>query len=120
MFSSFSRLRIPKFVEKAEGTTSRHDGRRWCRRRNEFLQFMGAVIDEKSWRKLSGAVDAVRHTAGVELVAGGDKNMSRGYFVHPALIKAEDATSRYMTEEFFGPMVTAFVYPDSRFDELSR
>jgi 1-pyrroline-5-carboxylate dehydrogenase len=82
-----------------------------------FSNFMGAVIDEKSWRKLSGAVDAVRHTAGVELVAGGDANMSRGYFVRPTLIKAEDATSRYMTEEFFGPIVTAFVYPDSRFDE---
>jgi acyl-CoA reductase-like NAD-dependent aldehyde dehydrogenase len=82
-----------------------------------FANFMGAVIDEKSWRKLSGAVDAVRHTAGVELVAGGDTNMSRGYFVRPTLIKAEDATSRYMTEEFFGPIVTAFVYPDSRFDE---
>jgi len=35
-----------------------------------FSNFMGAVIDEKSWRRLSGAVDAVRHTAGVELVAG--------------------------------------------------
>jgi 1-pyrroline-5-carboxylate dehydrogenase len=43
--------------------------------------------------------------------------MSRGYFVRPTLIKAEDATFRYMTEEFFGPIVTAFVYPDSRFDE---
>ena len=83
----------------------------------DFGNFMGAVIDEKSWRKLSGAIDAIRHTAGVELVAGGDKNMSRGYFVRPTLIKAEDATSRYMTEEFFGPLVTAFVYPDSRFDD---
>jgi 1-pyrroline-5-carboxylate dehydrogenase len=82
-----------------------------------FANFMGAVIDEKSWRKLSAAVDAVRHTAGIELIAGGDKNMSRGYFVRPTLIKAEDPTSRYMTEEFFGPIVTAFVYPDSRFDE---
>jgi 1-pyrroline-5-carboxylate dehydrogenase len=83
----------------------------------DFANFMGAVIDEKSWRKLSGALDAIRHTAAVELVAGGDKNMSRGYFVRPTLIKAEDATSRYMTEEFFGPLVSAFVYPDSRFDE---
>ena len=85
-----------------------------------FANFMGAVIDEKSWRKLSTAIDAARRTPGVDLIAGGESDMSRGYFVHPTLIKAEDARSRYMTEEFFGPLVTVYVYPDSRFDETLK
>jgi 1-pyrroline-5-carboxylate dehydrogenase len=85
-----------------------------------FTNFMGAVIDEKSWRKLSAAISAVRSEPGLELIAGGKSDMQRGYFVHPTLIKAEDARSRYMTEEFFGPIVTAFVYPDSRFEETIK
>jgi 1-pyrroline-5-carboxylate dehydrogenase len=86
----------------------------------DFSNFMGAVIDEKSWRKLSAAIDAAHHTAGTTLIAGGKSDMSQGYFVHPTLIETTDARSRYMTEEFFGPIVSVFVYPDSRFDETVR
>ena len=84
----------------------------------DFSTFMGAVIDEKAWRRLTEALSAARSTPGAKLVAGGGADMSRGYFVRPALIEAEDPTSRFMTEEFFGPIATAFVYPDARYDEI--
>jgi 1-pyrroline-5-carboxylate dehydrogenase len=84
----------------------------------DFSNFMGAVIDEKSWRKLSGVIDAARGDPGVELLAGGKADMGQGYFVGPTLLETADVASRYMTEEFFGPVVTAFVYPDASFDEV--
>jgi 1-pyrroline-5-carboxylate dehydrogenase len=86
----------------------------------DFSNFMGAVIDEKSWRKLSGVIDAARGDPGVEVLAGGQADMSQGYFVGPTLLRASDVAGRYMSEEFFGPIVTAFVYPDDRFDEVAE
>jgi 1-pyrroline-5-carboxylate dehydrogenase len=86
----------------------------------DFAHFMGAVIDEKSWRKLSAAIGAAPQTPGIRLIAGGQSDMRRGYFVHPTLLEAEDARSRYMTEEFFGPIVTLFQYPDARFEETLK
>lgn len=84
----------------------------------DFRNFMGAVIDEKSWRKLAGVIAAARQTAGVNLVAGGGADMTRGYFVEPTLLEVDDPRSRFMTEEFFGPVASAFVYPDEDYDRV--
>jgi 1-pyrroline-5-carboxylate dehydrogenase len=84
---------------------------------SDFSNFMGAVIDERAWRKLSGALASIEHGGEVKILAGGGADKERGYFVRPTLTQAQDAHSRFMTEEFFGPIVTAFVYPDERFDE---
>ena len=82
----------------------------------DFRNFMGAVIDEKSWRKLAGVVGDARRAPGVSLRAGGGADMTHGYFVEPTLLEVDDPGSRFMTEEFFGPVISAFVYPDKDYD----
>lgn len=85
----------------------------------DLSNFMGAVIDEKAWRKHKSALDAARAGAGAKLLCGGAANMERGYFVAPSLVEVTDVRSRFMTEEFFGPIVSIYVYDDEAFDEVA-
>jgi len=84
----------------------------------DFGNFMGAVIDEKSWRKQAAAIEAAKASATETLIAGGAPDMTTGYFVPPTLLETSDPASRFMTEEFFGPIVTAHVYEDDAFEDM--
>jgi 1-pyrroline-5-carboxylate dehydrogenase len=84
----------------------------------DFRNFMGAVIHEGACRKHAAAIEQGRGRAGNELVAGGKVDASTGYFVHPTVFRTRDAHDPLMTEELFGPIVAAFVYPDARFEDM--
>ena len=86
----------------------------------DFRNFMGAVINEAAWRKHDAAIVEARQQNDVEVIAGGRTNMSDGFFVYPTLIRVSNLSSRFMTEEFFGPIVSAYVYRDDRFEEMLR
>ncbi|MEA2461598.1 MAG: 1-pyrroline-5-carboxylate dehydrogenase [Actinomycetota bacterium] len=81
----------------------------------DFENFMGAVIDDRAYKKHSDAL-AEAKSGGYEVVAGGDATDDPGYFVSPTVIRAEDPKARYMQEELFGPIVTAFVYDETDFE----
>ncbi|MBU6298439.1 MAG: L-glutamate gamma-semialdehyde dehydrogenase [Alphaproteobacteria bacterium] len=83
----------------------------------DFRNFMGAVIDEASWRKLSAAQDEAKHDPAYKLVCGGAADAKEGWFVGPTLVEASDPQARLMKEELFGPIVTAYVYDDAAFAE---
>ena len=76
----------------------------------DFRNFMGAVIDRKSFTKISEYLDDARKNA--TIIAGGGTDDSKGYFVEPTLIEAPTADYRLMCEEIFGPVLTVFVYDD--------
>jgi len=78
----------------------------------DFSNFMGAVIDVKSFRKISGYVEAARHTGDATILAGGTADDSVGYFIRPTLIVTKNPAYSTMCEEIFGPVVTVFVYPE--------
>jgi 1-pyrroline-5-carboxylate dehydrogenase len=82
----------------------------------DFTNFMGAVIDSASFAKQREAIEHAR-AQGDEVLAGGGTDDSEGWFVEPTVIKTDDPSSRLLREEFFGPIVTAFVYPDDRWEE---
>lgn len=42
---------------------------------------------------------------------------SVGYFVKPTLVETKDPKDKIMTEEIFGPVLSAYVYPDSEVDK---
>lgn len=86
----------------------------------DFRNFMGAVIDDKAWRKHTTAIAEARAQSDCEIVAGGESRRDPGYFVDPTLILTTDCESRLMREELFGPIATAFVYDDRDFSELIR
>ena len=81
----------------------------------DFRNFVGAVIDEKAFRKISGYLEHAKEHA--RILQGGTASDKEGYFIQPTLIQTEDPGYRTMCEEIFGPVVTAYVYPDVRWHE---
>jgi 1-pyrroline-5-carboxylate dehydrogenase len=87
----------------------------------DFRNFMGAVIDEKSFKKVSSYIELAKQ-GGTEasIVAGGDADRSEGWFVKPTLVQLTNPRHRIMQEEIFAPLVGLHVYPDARFAETLR
>ena len=83
----------------------------------DFSNFVGAVIDDSSYRSIVGYLDAAR-ADGVEVLHGGTYSDERGYFIDPTILQVEDPGYRTMCEEIFGPVVSLYVYPEHRFDEI--
>lgn len=83
----------------------------------DFRNFMGAVIDAKSFARIKGYLDQAKKDPGVSIVAGGGCDDREGYFVQPTLIQVQDPKYRLMCEEIFGPVLTAYVYPDNQWAE---
>jgi len=81
----------------------------------DFRTFMGAVIDRKSFDKISGYLEDARKNA--TIIEGGSASDAVGYFVSPTLVQAPKADYRLMCEEIFGPVVTVYVYDDARWTE---
>jgi 1-pyrroline-5-carboxylate dehydrogenase len=81
----------------------------------DFRNFVGAVIDRKAFTKISGYLDEAKKTARV--LQGGTAMGDEGYFIQPTLIQTDDPGYRTMCEEIFGPVVTAYVYPDAKWHE---
>jgi 1-pyrroline-5-carboxylate dehydrogenase len=81
----------------------------------DFRTFMGAVIDRKAFDKIKGYIEHARQHA--TIVQGGGVDDEVGYFVEPTLIEAPDPDYKSMCEEIFGPVVTAYVYDDAKWEE---
>jgi 1-pyrroline-5-carboxylate dehydrogenase len=81
----------------------------------DFRNFVGAVIDKKAFDKISGYLDDARRNA--KVLAGGKADDKRGYFIAPTLVEAYEPSSRLLCEEIFGPVVSAYVYDDDRWQE---
>jgi len=84
----------------------------------DFSNFINAVIDERSFDKLSKYIDQAKADAGVEIIAGGNYDKSKGYFIEPTVLVVEDAKYTTMCEELFGPVLTIFVYDDNEFEQI--
>ena len=78
----------------------------------DFRNFMGAVIDAKSFAKITGYLDQARKDRGVTILAGGGADDKKGWFIEPTLIQVKNPQYRTMCEELFGPVLTVYVYPD--------
>ena len=83
----------------------------------DFTNFVNAVIDEKSFDKLAGAIANAKQSAGVEIIAGGNCDKSKGYFIEPTVLVTKDPHYVTMQEELFGPVLTVYVYADEAFEE---
>ena len=84
----------------------------------DFRNFMGAVIDRKAFDRVSGYLLEARKSA--KVLAGGGTHGQAGYFIEPTLVQTENPKSRLMVEEIFGPLVTAYVYEDGKWEETLR
>ncbi|HJS42028.1 MAG TPA: L-glutamate gamma-semialdehyde dehydrogenase [Gemmatimonadales bacterium] len=83
----------------------------------DFRNFMGAVIDKKSFDKIKQYMDGAKSDAKATILFGGECDDSDGYFVQPTVIQVEDPNYRTMCEEIFGPVLSLYVYPDRQWQE---
>jgi 1-pyrroline-5-carboxylate dehydrogenase len=84
----------------------------------DFSNFMGAVIDKSSFATQKAAIEEARSSGGkASVLVGGGTDDSEGWFVEPTVIETSDPNFRTMREELFGPVVTAFVYDEKKFED---
>jgi 1-pyrroline-5-carboxylate dehydrogenase len=83
----------------------------------DFRNFFGAVIDRAAFDSIKGYLDYTNENDGAEIIIGGGCDDSRGYFIEPTIILAEDPHFKTMVEEIFGPVLSVYVYADEKFEE---
>ena len=84
----------------------------------DFGNFMGAVIDRKSFDKLSGVQQRAAADDTVTTLAGGTADDEQGFFVRPTILECSDPTAEYFTTEYFGPLLAVHVFDDSDYDRV--
>jgi 1-pyrroline-5-carboxylate dehydrogenase len=82
----------------------------------DFSNFMGAVIDGGSFARQREAIEHAKAND-AEVLVGGGTDDSAGFFVEPTVIQTRDPRDRLMQEEFFGPIVTTYVYPENEWEQ---
>ncbi len=83
----------------------------------DFSVFLGAVIDERAWTRLDKVITALKGDPRARIVAGGGTDRGKGWFIEPTLVEVTDPHHQAMTVEFFGPILSVYVYDDARWDE---
>jgi 1-pyrroline-5-carboxylate dehydrogenase len=86
----------------------------------DFGNFINAVITEKSFDKLAAYIDGAKKGRGAKIIAGGNYDKRKGYFIEPTIIEAKDPKYVTMCEELFGPVLTIYVYDADAFDETLK
>ncbi|MCY4781485.1 L-glutamate gamma-semialdehyde dehydrogenase [Sphingobacterium sp. UT-1RO-CII-1] len=86
----------------------------------DFSNFINAVIDEKSFDKITSYIERAKESADAEVVIGGDYDKTKGYFIHPTVIVAKKHDYETMSEELFGPVLTIYVYEDEKWEETLK
>jgi len=86
----------------------------------DFANFMGAVIDRRSFTKLSGVLDAAKADDALTVVAGGTADDSEGFFVRPTVLEGTDPEHEVFSTEYFGPVLAVHVYDDADYDTVLR
>jgi 1-pyrroline-5-carboxylate dehydrogenase len=84
----------------------------------DFRNFVSAVIDKKSFDKISDYLDDARRNA--KIIAGGTAKGEEGFYIAPTLVETDEPDYRLLCEEIFGPVVTAYVYDDAEWSETLR
>jgi len=83
----------------------------------DLSNFMGAVIHEQSFDKLSEYIERAKQSDEAEIIVGGNCDKSKGYFVEPTVIVTTNPKYETMVEELFGPVLTLYVYDDDKYEE---
>ncbi|CAH8281658.1 delta-1-pyrroline-5-carboxylate dehydrogenase [Mariniflexile fucanivorans] len=82
--------------------------------------FITAVIHEGSFDKLAKYIDAAKKDADAEIIAGGNYDKSKGYFIEPTVIVTTNPNYTTMHTELFGPVITIYVYEDDAYADTLK
>ncbi|XP_044205962.1 delta-1-pyrroline-5-carboxylate dehydrogenase, mitochondrial isoform X1 [Thunnus albacares] len=85
---------------------------------DDFSTFFSAVIDDKSFSRIKKWLDHAKSSPNLKVIAGGNCDDKKGYFVEPTIIETKDPQEAIMKEEIFGPVLTVYVYPENNYKEV--
>ncbi|KAG9352921.1 hypothetical protein JZ751_017497 [Albula glossodonta] len=86
----------------------------------DFSTFFSAVIDDKSFARISKWLDHARASPNLTVIAGGNCDNSKGYFVEPTIVETKDPQDAIMNEEIFGPVLSVYVYPENKYKDVLK
>lgn len=89
-----------------------------CSSTGSLHAFMGPVIHKQSFDKLSSAIEQAKSDPELTIIQGGKYDITQGFFVEPTLIQTSNPNHEFLSKEFFGPILTAYVYPDAEFESV--
>ncbi len=84
---------------------------------NDLGNFVNAVIDEKAFDRIMSYINHAKASDECEIIAGGNGDKTKGFFVEPTVIVTSNPKYKSMEEEIFGPVMTIFVYDDEKYLE---
>ena len=79
--------------------------------------FVNAVINENAFDSIASYIDFAKNNNDAEIIAGGEYDKSKGYFIEPTVIVTKDPKFKTMCEEIFGPVITIYVYNENNWRE---
>ncbi|WP_417876454.1 L-glutamate gamma-semialdehyde dehydrogenase [Winogradskyella sediminis] len=86
----------------------------------DMSNFITAVIHEGSFDKLAKYIDEAKAHSDAEIIAGGNYDKSKGYFIEPTVIVTTDPKYTTMSTELFGPVITIYLYEDDAYSETLK
>jgi 1-pyrroline-5-carboxylate dehydrogenase len=84
----------------------------------DFSNFMAAVIDDRAFARVTGAIDRAKADPDATIIAGGSYDDSEGWFIRPTVVEHTDPTAEFFRDEYFGPLLGVHVYEDDKYDEM--
>jgi 1-pyrroline-5-carboxylate dehydrogenase len=84
----------------------------------DFGNFLGAVIDRRSYDKVTTAIERAHSDPGLDVIAGGSADDTTGFFVRPTVVVGGDPGNEIFSTEYFGPLLAVNVYEDGDFDRV--
>ena len=86
----------------------------------DFTNFVNAVIDKASFDNIVEYIRYAQNAPDADIIAGGEWDDTKGYYIRPTLILTSNPQFRTMEEEIFGPVLTIYVYPENQYEETLR
>ena len=86
----------------------------------DFGNFVNAVIDERSFNKITNYITNARKSKKATILVGGEYSKKEGYFIQPTIIVAKDPKFKTMCEEIFGPVLTIYVYDPKKYEQTLK
>jgi 1-pyrroline-5-carboxylate dehydrogenase len=78
---------------------------------------MNAIIDKAAFDNIKSYIDHAIGSSDAKIIAGGNCDDSKGYFIDATVIETTNPKFKTMEEEIFGPVMTIYVYDDADYEK---
>lgn len=85
-----------------------------------FTNFMGPVIHERSFDKVSKAIMGAKEDPELQILTGGNFSKNSGFYIEPTIVVTSNPHHPVLSTEFFGPFLACYVYDDAAVAETLK